>query len=389
MKASRLKSVILYFRSARPTRTRCRRQRLCGLTALLFGLAIHPVFAQAPAAPDPASDIKVVLSKGTVPQAIERKNPRYPREAQNAGMEGWVRVRFAVDERGRPKDIEVYRSSGVGRVHELFERETVRALKRWKFEPAVLDGEPTSYDNFFQTMLFSIAGENDKPRLTRTFHNHLTATINAIEAGDLDAARVSLDELEAQEIRFLSEHAFLATTQAMYWQATGDHDQALEAAEQALWLFDDQMTAGVEERVLRIAALLNAHENNYHEALERFDALLALTGPLESDDPLFQLDERIKAALAAEEPVVTEGAIERCALCRGETYLFGRDLNRNRFLVEVESGSVESVRVSCPPAHVSLAWGQDVVWNLAQDPADCSVSLRGEPGTQVRLVELR
>jgi protein TonB len=62
--------------------------------------------------------------------------PVYPREAQRAGLEGWVDVEFTIGADGSTRDLEV-RSSLRG---EVFGKAALDSVRRWRFEPIVRNG---------------------------------------------------------------------------------------------------------------------------------------------------------------------------------------------------------------------------------------------------------
>ena len=78
----------------------------------------------APPAPKPA------IRRGIVP--IERVSPEYPQEAirKNIG-EGTVVARLDIDENGNVTDVRIVEA----KPPRIFDREVIRALKQWKFQP--------------------------------------------------------------------------------------------------------------------------------------------------------------------------------------------------------------------------------------------------------------
>ncbi|MDW1985255.1 energy transducer TonB [Vibrio sp. 811] len=76
---------------------------------------------------------------------LYRVDPRYPSKALKRRVEGYVILRFTIDATGRPKDIEVIEAEP----ERMFEREAIRALKKWKYQPKVEDG--VSIEQFGQT----------------------------------------------------------------------------------------------------------------------------------------------------------------------------------------------------------------------------------------------
>jgi protein TonB len=68
---------------------------------------------------------------------LYRVEPRYPAKALKRGVEGYVIMSFTIDETGRPVDIQVTDA----RPRRMFEREAMRALKKWKYQPKVVNGK--------------------------------------------------------------------------------------------------------------------------------------------------------------------------------------------------------------------------------------------------------
>jgi protein TonB len=90
-----------------------------------------PVIASPapPAAPAP----KPAVRRGIVP--ISRVSPEYPREAIRRDIaSGRVVARLDIDEKGNVTDVRIVEANPP----RIFDREVVRALSQWKFQP---DGE--------------------------------------------------------------------------------------------------------------------------------------------------------------------------------------------------------------------------------------------------------
>ena len=82
--------------------------------------------AQAPAQPARASNEL---------RPVSQANPRYPQDAQRAGIGGTVVVEFTVATDGSVSDARVVSSSAPRRYERDFEREALAAVKRWRFQP--------------------------------------------------------------------------------------------------------------------------------------------------------------------------------------------------------------------------------------------------------------
>lgn len=64
--------------------------------------------------------------------------PSYPTRAAQRGIEGWCQVRFTVTAEGGVRDVEVVDAEPQG----IFDRSSIRAAERFRFQPRVVDGEP-------------------------------------------------------------------------------------------------------------------------------------------------------------------------------------------------------------------------------------------------------
>jgi protein TonB len=68
---------------------------------------------------------------------LYRVEPKYPTRAMKQGAEGFVVLSFTIDAQGRPTDIEILDA----KPRRLFEREALRALRKWKYQAKVIDGK--------------------------------------------------------------------------------------------------------------------------------------------------------------------------------------------------------------------------------------------------------
>ncbi len=75
----------------------------------------------------------------TPPKPIYAPDPEYSEEARKARYQGTEVLWLIVDAEGRPQNIRVQRSLGMG-----LDEEGVKAVNRWRFEPARKDGQPVA-----------------------------------------------------------------------------------------------------------------------------------------------------------------------------------------------------------------------------------------------------
>ncbi|MFK8015955.1 MAG: energy transducer TonB [Gammaproteobacteria bacterium] len=84
---------------------------------------------------------------------IVRIAPQYPREARLKGIEGWVRIRFTINEDGTVSSPSVIDA----KPRRTFDRDAIRAILRWKYKPRIVDGVAIKRDAE-QTIDFKMDG---------------------------------------------------------------------------------------------------------------------------------------------------------------------------------------------------------------------------------------
>ncbi len=72
------------------------------------------------------------------PVPVVRVNPQYPPRAAERGTAGWVELRFVISTSGTVQDAEVTNSHP----GNVFDRAALRAVRRWKYNPKIEDGNP-------------------------------------------------------------------------------------------------------------------------------------------------------------------------------------------------------------------------------------------------------
>jgi TonB family protein len=75
----------------------------------------------------------------SAPKAIYSPDPEYSEEARKVKHMGVVVLWLVVGPDGKPRDIRVVRTLGLG-----LDEKAIEAVKNWRFEPALKDGKPVA-----------------------------------------------------------------------------------------------------------------------------------------------------------------------------------------------------------------------------------------------------
>ncbi|MEC6881947.1 energy transducer TonB [Photobacterium piscicola] len=111
---------------------------MTSISSLGLDTSIHGLAVNAPKFTDFSSAAAIGDGLGKSQQAMPlyRVEPRYPSRALRQGKEGYVVLKFTIDTQGRPIDIAVMDA----KPHRLFDKEAIRALRKWKYQPQVVNG---------------------------------------------------------------------------------------------------------------------------------------------------------------------------------------------------------------------------------------------------------
>lgn len=75
----------------------------------------------------------------SAPRVLVNPSPDYSEEARKAKYQGTVVLWLIVDSNGKPRDVRVARSLGMG-----LDQKAIEAVRQWKFQPAMKDGTPVA-----------------------------------------------------------------------------------------------------------------------------------------------------------------------------------------------------------------------------------------------------
>jgi len=84
--------------------------------------------------------VPILRAEGVEEKAVPVKTvaPEYPTSLRQKGVSGLVVVKVTVDEKGKPAEIAVAKST-----NEQLDIYATRAVQRWTFKPAKKDGQAT------------------------------------------------------------------------------------------------------------------------------------------------------------------------------------------------------------------------------------------------------
>ncbi len=311
---------------------------------------------------------------------LKRVDPRYPLIAIEKGREGWVRLSYVIDEEGRVKDPVVEDFFG----SPSFKRSALSAVKKWQYNPAIKDGEPTQQCHQAVQMDFAIGG---KTGATLKFIKAYKDVDEIFKAGDVEAADEALKELKGWDTLNRYENAWLLSLESQIASEQGDIEREARSLARLLAsngqrrfnnsVFDDDYVAYVLQKKI----LLDAQRGIYAEALKSYRALQEMEAQETRIGEIAAVISQIETAIASEDNLLVP------ANMGGDGHWF-HTLVRNKFAFNNIQGELDTVEVRCDSHREKFTVAEAHVWHIPQGWGQCQVMVKGDSETTFDLIEV-
>ncbi|WP_088332504.1 energy transducer TonB [Lacimicrobium sp. SS2-24] len=321
-----------------------------------------------------ASETDLLLSEAQNGQPIERVLPKYPISEAKAGKEGWVRVDFVVDEQGQVTDAVVLDSSGV----DGFEREALRAVRRWQYEPALVDGE--AVQQCYKVQL-DFALDRQAQGVTRRFAATVRAIQQRLEDQQLDEAKAQLDALRARPQWNLTEDGWYWMIEALYQEAVGNVQEQVRSLKRVTGITTRRLPDEQLRYVLQKLFVLQTSQSQFAEALDSYEKLQQVPGSDEVVAMLAPYVDQIHTAVKSEQPLLVEARVN-------ERRYWQHHLSRSGFELVQISGQLETLDLRCERQLKTYKAVSGVAWHIPASWGECRVMVKGEPGSVFQLLEV-
>lgn len=326
----------------------------------------------------PAELISELLSA----EPIERIDPKYPVSAARKGQEGWVQLSFVIDKEGKVVDPVVEDSSGV----RSFEKQALKALKKWRYSPATEGGQPVEQCQSKVRLDFRLT--QDKPGIRRKFAAQFRNINEVLDKGDFPKGAELISALRDNGIWNRYEGALLEVIDAHYAKLVKDYPRWLTSVKKALaysysydgetMLNEDAHYGLVSERFK-----LEVELGQYQEAINTWQELDAIERPVADKlvvklAPIYQ---QVQGLVAGQSPLFRPGQITKDGL-------WWHSLARKHFSFAEINGQLDSVEVRCSNKRMRYSMSESSEWQIPASWQQCKLLVRGEAGSQFKLVEL-
>ena len=320
------------------------------------------------------------ISAFTPAKPLKRVDPKYPSQAIRKGREGWVRLSYVIDEEGRVKDPVVEDFFG----SPSFKRSALSAVKKWQYNPAIKDGEPTQQCHQAVQMDFAISG---KSGATRKFIKAYKDADERFNAGDVDAADEALKELLAWDTLNRYENTWLLNLESHIASKQGDVEREAQSLTRLLasngskrfnnMVFDENYVAYALQRKI----ILDAQRGYYAEALKSYTTLQDMEAQETRIGEIAPLISQIEESIASEQNLTVPVTI-------GSDGNWFHTLVRSKFAFGNIQGELDTVEVRCDTHREKFTVAEAHVWQIPNSWGQCQVMVKGDSETKFDLIEV-
>lgn len=328
----------------------------------------------------PVAYADVATSHRIYAKPVDRAAPRYPKSEIRKRQQGWVRLNYVVTEQGDVVEPVVEASSG----SPAFERAALNTVKRWRYEPAMLNGEPIQQCK--TSVLISFALDGSQTGVSERFHRRYKKIDGAIDRGDIDSAGSALKNAFQAKGLTLGELSWLWVLRARIAGMQGDKERQLIAVRRALAVSDKWIPVQLRTGLLTTRVVLEIQKGNYAAAISAYSRLKMIEGANTSElDPII---ENIQSLVESDKPLFSAAEIGSNGHCESCVSQWRYKPMRRAIEITDIDGQLENIELRCEWQRYVDKARENVAWEIPDSWGACSVVVYGETGSTFKLVEL-
>lgn len=324
---------------------------------------------------DQTTEPSVEIDSFQGPVLLEIVRPEFPPNRLIEGEESWVHVNFMVDSEGKPYEIVVTDSIG----HSSFQNAAIRAVKKWKYQPAIYKGEKIDAGARYK-IVFQLS---DQPKgASDRFVKIQNALRKAVAEEDKANADRYLKMLENDRRLTLYEDAFFNFAKYEYMSKWGNEDQQLDALNRAI---ANEST----DKYLPADVYLFAMGKRLPLLLKKRDYLTAyVTYVVLSRE---ELDETAHSNLEAvgkalQELKENQNAYDLVATI-GDAASWSLGLWKDEFWIEDIKGRIIELKLRCHRDMEIIRFEPGIKYKIEKHFGACTLEVLGDKGTTFRLFQ--
>ena len=325
-----------------------------------------------------AEPVSTLIQSVTNAKRVKVAHAKYPTSAARKGQEGWVKLSFVIDQTGHVIDPVVEDSSGVS----SFEKSAIKAIKKWEYAPALMDGKPIEQSKNAVILSFALDKESGKKgQVTSKFMGKYNSINRALKAKDYEAAKRSIDKLSDNKLWNLTENDWFWLISSRYYRETKNQRKELHSLEKSSYGKSTSLGKDNYAYVLSRKFALQLKQQRYSSALSTY-AEIQKTEDKKLIDLYAPYAYKIRQLITEDTPIVRDAQINK----RGQ---FIYSLVRNQMSITDIQGQVDELEIRCDNKRSKFTVVEDSIWSIPVSWGKCTAFVKGDTSTTFKLVELK
>jgi TonB family protein len=321
-----------------------------------------------------AIEISKHLSTIVEPEPIDRIHPKYPVKAAKENRAGWSKFSFVIEKDGSVSNILELDSSG----SKDFSKAAAKAIKRWKYQPALENGEPIQ--QCVNTVQLDFRMRKGRDVVRKHFKKNYNLALDALNEKKYSRVEELILKMEKFNYRYIAENNLLQTISASYAEAIGNNRKQLKHLSNISFLNDDRKTKKYKLSILSNRFLLAVSLNEFQSAYRAYNKLKDME---EAKPYMTKYDEiitKVDAFIGGEQDIVINADIEN-------KDFWQYSLVRNEFSLANVKGSLNKLDIRCANKRHVYTVENNNTWKLPKTWENCSLFVYGEDNTSFKLIE--
>lgn len=313
----------------------------------------------------------VVEAKG-----IKFAPPKYPTSAAKKNQEGWVRLSYVVDETGNVKDVLVHDSSGI----RAFEREAVKAVKKWQFNPATRDGKPVEQCDSMVQLDFKLSGNNKG--VTRQFNSKYKKLLEALNKNNLETAEEIFVQFKEKVKKNFAETINFSVLASLYYDAKNNTPELIKELQAVNRNGREYISEASYISLSSKLYVLLVQQNRMSEALFVYEKVMQHFPDSPHLQGLREQHEKVRVYLEEADNLFVQGKIED-----GKTWF--HQLYFSKFDLLSEEAPLHRIELRCNNKRTTYGNVSQKSFTIPESWGSCLMYIDGADNTEFVVAERR
>lgn len=309
-------------------------------------------------------------------EGIKYVPPKYPISAAKKKQEGWVRLSYVVDEAGNVKDVLLHDSSGI----RAFEREAIKAVKKWQFSPATRDGKPVEQCDSMVQLDFKLTSNNKG--VSRQFNSRYKKLRKALDTNDLEEAEEIFVQFKERVKKNFAETIHFSVLSSLYYDAKNNIPELITELQAINRNGHQYISEASYVSLTSKLYVILVQQNRMSEALYAYDNLVQHYPDSPHLQGLNAQHNKVQAFLEKTDSLVVDGKIEG-----GKTWF--HQLYFSKFDLFSEKSPLHRIELRCNNKRTTYGNVSQKSFVIPESWGRCMMYIDGPDDTEFKIAEHR